>query len=122
MACALAFHDDGLVMRAGLLHQRITLQSVVETPDAYGDAVPVWTNYATSVPATVNPIRGNETNRSQEVQGMVSHKITIRYSSQVSGVTTRHRVLYDSRILDIRAVINVDERKKMIELECIERV
>jgi SPP1 family predicted phage head-tail adaptor len=93
-------------MRSGPLRHQIVIEEVTETRDSYGGVVETWSTFAT-VWASVGPIIGREYFASQQVQSEVTHKIRIRY---LSGVTTKMRVAFDSRVFNIESVLNVDER------------
>jgi len=107
-------------MRAGLLKHRIDLQSNSETVDALGGVVSGWSNYATSVPATVTPLRGVERDGSGQIETQTTYKITIRCLASVENVSPKYRVQYDGRTFDIKSVVDVQERHRMIELMCVE--
>jgi len=107
-------------MRAGLLKQKIDIESNATTVDSFGDVVDGWTAYASDVPATVTPLRGVEQDGQGQVNTKMTHKVTIRYSSSVSAVSPKHRIKYGSKYFDILSVINVREGKRMIEIECVE--
>lgn len=48
---------------------------------------------------------------------LTSHEVTLRY---LPGITTAHRVKFGSRILPIAGFRNVDERNRVLELDCTE--
>lgn len=111
-------------MRAGRLRHRVTIQARSGTANAYNEPADSWSDVAT-VPAGIEPISGREFFASQQVQGTVSHRITLRY---FAGVTIKHRVRWldpatgVARIFDINAVIDRDERHRSLELMCTEHV
>ena len=106
-------------MRAGLLNKRIDIETNTDSPDSFGYMAASWAALASSLPATITPLRGDERVRGAETGGEVSHKVTIRY---LAGVTPKHRIKFGSRYFDIQSVINVQERNRMIELMCVERL
>ena len=101
----------------GRLNRRVTIQSVTETPDSFGEPAETWSDVAT-VWAAIEPILGEEFFQSGYWSGEVSHRITIRH---LSGITTKHRVKYGSRVFDIKAVRNIDEANIQLELMCVEK-
>lgn len=105
-------------MRAGRLRQRVTLVSVADVRAADGTVSQSETDLDT-VWAEIAPIRGQEFFAAQTVQSNVSVKITIRY---YTGLSTKHRIRFGTRMYDIRDVINWQERNVFIELMCTERV
>ena len=107
-------------MRAGRLRHIITIQAKTSVVDTGGGDVPTWAAITNGErPADVRPVSGTERNDASQLQHVVSHKITTRY---VSGVTTKHRVLFGSRIFDIIDVINWGERSRDLSLMCLERM
>lgn len=107
------------MIRAGELRHRVTIQQNNSTSrDAVGAEVPNWQDVAT-VWAAVEPLRGREYLESQQVNAEVDTRIRIRH---YPGITPDMRVIWGSRIYEIEAVINVDERDREIHLMCRERV
>lgn len=104
-------------MRAGALDQRVTIQQVTETQDAAGGLVKAWSTFAT-VWARVEAIRGNEYFDAQVVQADLSHKLTIRY---LSNVVPKMRISYGSRTLEIVSVLDDTNRRAWLTLMCVER-
>lgn len=101
----------------GGLRKRITIQQPSATQNTRGEEIPSWTTYAT-VWAQIEPLNGRELLAAQQVQSQVNTKITIRYQS---GVTPDMRIQYGSRYFDIQSIMNIEERNRMIEMQCIER-
>lgn len=105
-------------MNAGKLRHRVTIQELVRTDDGYGGITETWQDVAT-VWAAVEPLRGNERYRAQQVQAELTHKVAMRYRV---GVKPQMRLLYAGRVLEIEAVIDVEERHRWLELLCSEVV
>lgn len=106
-------------MRAGLLRHRINIEANTPTRDSFGASTASWAAIHTSLPATISPVRGKEGERGGAIASEVTHKITIRYAS---GISPDDRVVFGSRYFDIKSVIDVYERNRMIEMEVIERL
>jgi len=102
----------------GQLRHRVTLQQAVEQDDGYGGRTVTWQDVAT-VWAAVEPLRGDERYRAQQVRAQLSHRVTIRYRP---GVRPGMRVVYGGRLLAITAVIDPEERHERLELLCEEEV
>ena len=102
----------------GELNKRVAIQSRDDPPakNAAGEPIESWSTDDT-VWAKIQTATGKELYVGQQVKAELSHKITIRY---YSGLTTAHRLLYDSRVFDINYVIDVDERHIWHELLCKE--
>lgn len=60
------------------LNKRITLQEILETPNASGGMTQTYTNWK-SVFAKVKPIKGNEYLLDKQIGEKPTHKITIRF-------------------------------------------
>ena len=101
-------------MRAGQLRHRVTIQSPTE--DIHGGPT-TWADTET-VYARIAPIGGREFFLAQQVQADVTHRIVMRYGPVV---TPKHRLMFDGRYFDIRAVLNREERNRELELICTER-
>ena len=108
-------------MRAGKLRHRITIQQyALGSPqrNASGELDGSWTAYLT-VSASVDPVSGREPWLAQAHLSEVSHKVHIRYRA---GITHDMRVLYGSRVFEIKAVLNFEERNRELLLLCTEGV
>jgi SPP1 family predicted phage head-tail adaptor len=103
-------------MNAGELRQKLTIQTLTRTPDGYGGYTKAWNDFATTW-AKIQPLRGDERYKAQQVMNTVSHKITLRY---LDGIKPQMRAISGSRIFNILAVINVEEKNELIELLCEE--
>ena len=95
-------------MRAGRLNQRVTIQQLAGSPpqDAGGAPTQDWADLVT-VFASVEPLRGREFIAAQGVNSEVTGQIRMRY---YPGVTSAMRAKMGTRIYEIIAVVNVDER------------
>lgn len=98
-------------------NRRISLQSATKTKSASGHPTNSWSNYAT-IWARIRTLSGNEKVRNDQVVGLLSMEVTIRYSSDVSCVKVSDRVVYGSDIFDIKDVRNVDEKNIEIRMLC----
>lgn len=103
-------------MRSRYLRQKIRIQSATETQDSFGAISTTWSTFA-DVYADIMPIRGNEFFIVHQEKSQATIKFTIRY---LSGLTTKHRILYDSRVFDIESIINIKERNREMILMCRE--
>lgn len=105
-------------MRSGLLRHKVLLQSMTDGKDTDGAPSETPTALA-SVWAAIRPVNANEVFRAAHFEGDVTHIITIRYRSDV---TPKTRILYGTRVFDIRSVLNVEERNRELELTATEIV
>lgn len=104
-------------MRAGLLDQRVTLQSRSEAADAMGQATITWVDIAT-VWAQVQALRGREFFAAAQVQAEHTLKVRIRYRADVNETC---RLVWQGNHHDITGVIPVG-RKEMLEIMCVQGV
>ncbi len=67
----------------------------------------------------VEPLTGGERLRAMQIEDRLSHRIVIRHRP---GITPAMRVRFGSRVFNIRAAINREERNRFLELLCEEGV
>jgi len=103
-------------MQAGKLRHRLILQRDDGTADASGEVVPSWTTVAT-LWASIEPIAGREVFEASQAQSRATLRVRIRY---YSGLTSKHRFLWGTRILNIDRVINLLGRDAEMEILCYE--
>ncbi len=108
-------HDNNLT---STLSRRVVIQSPVRTRTVTGGFTKAWNDFA-SVYADVEPVSARERLIAFKMQGEITHKITIRF---LSGVKSRMRVVYNSRIFNIRGVVNPSEKNERLVLLCEEGV
>ena len=89
----------GCIMRSGRLDRRVTIQTLTETLDKYGDPVQSWVDQVT-VWASVQPLRGDEPFENQQTLSKATTKFRIRYNSDIT-ITVKHRLVLDSVNYDI---------------------
>lgn len=87
-------------MLIGVKNRRITFEESVQRTDEVGDTVNEWVLYDSSW-ASIEPLRGEERYEAQRVQGSISHKIRVRYSTRLAAMTGKHRAVYAGRIFDL---------------------
>jgi len=98
-------------------NRRVSLQSYTESKSVSGQVTKSWTTYAT-IWAKIRTMSGTEKVRNDQPVGLLSMEVTIRYSSDVSGVSVKDRILYGSDTFDIKNVRNVDEQRIEIRMLC----
>lgn len=103
-------------MIIGRLRKRVQLQHLAKNQDGYGEMIPSYSTYAT-VWASIEPLQGRELEHAQQISAETSHRVKIRYNSNV---VSEHRVIYGDRTFEIESVINPDERNEMLILMCKE--
>ncbi|MBI3440666.1 MAG: phage head closure protein [Proteobacteria bacterium] len=97
------------------MKRRITLQEQVRTPDGGGGFTVTWQNIATvpEVYAAIVPLSGAEQLRHHQLEASVTHRITLRYRSDV---TTAMRIVHDTTVYHITAVIDQDGLGTSLEI------
>lgn len=109
-------------MQAGLLCKRLVLQQRSTAQDGtYGQQVIAWTTIAT-VWGQVESLSGAQLNKAQSIYNNVTHRVTVRYQTLLADIKQvgSYRILLGSRIFDVGASLNVDERNRTVELLCEE--
>jgi SPP1 family predicted phage head-tail adaptor len=103
-------------LKAGHLIHRIIIEQPVETPDGIGGSSVVWTQVA-EIRAKVKPVSGSERLWAKRKEADITHKIYTRYANWL---TPDMRVNFNGRIMEIDAVINMEERNRWIEITAFE--
>ncbi|MBC7193869.1 phage head closure protein [Marinobacter sp.] len=104
-------------MRAGELRHRILIQRLASGQDEYGQPLNAWQDVAT-VWAKIEDLSGREYFQAQQVPtAQVSTRITIRWRPDIEPTM---RVVHGARVLDIKAVLDPDGRRREIQLMCLE--
>ncbi len=109
------------MMRAGRLRTRVEVQRIADHErDKHGGIKPSWTTIALRW-ASVVPLNGREYWSAQQVQSDVTHGVEMRF---FEGLTSKHRLrlLHSQRVLNIKSVIDVEERHREMQLMCVEVV
>lgn len=109
-------------MNIGALDKLVTLQSPGSVPDNEGGYTEAWTNLSPgTVWAAIQPATARDLERrvASTVQASASHLVTIRFHS---GVTTKTRILFGTRIFNVTGITNPDEKNEALILACEEVV
>lgn len=107
-------------MRAGTLRHRVTVQTQFRASDSQGGSTFIWSAIADNVFASIQPDEdGTEPTQGQKVASQIGHKVRIRYRS---GITPAQRLVFSGRVLWIKSVQSVDERRRELVLRCIEKL
>ena len=104
---------------AARLRDKVIIQAYTDTIDAAGGPTITWATFITRY-ASIVPLNGNEYFTAQQLNVDISVRIRLRYDTLAATITSKHRVLWGSRIYDILTVINRQERNKEIILMCQE--
>lgn len=100
-----------------LLRHRLTIEAPQRVADGAGGFVETWQAVA-DVWASIRPRGGGENLAGDRPSGHVTHEIWVRRRDIV---TPRVRFRQGTRIFEIRAVLDVDERRRRFRCLCKER-
>ncbi|MFB5622537.1 MAG: phage head closure protein [Nitrosarchaeum sp.] len=102
----------------------ITIQSQVVTQNKYGENEISWVDDSECF-AEIKPIKGDEYYNARQIQSVVTHKITMRYTTLSDGTRIKQsnsRIKFGDRIFNIEGVINLMERNIDLELMVVEEL
>lgn len=102
------------------LPHTIAIQAPTLTQGASGGTVKTWSNVASNVAASVHPMGARPAPSGQNRDGnAITHKV---FLAPVSGlrITDKHRVLFNSRVMQVTSGRNAAEYDELIILECAE--
>lgn len=106
------------VVSIGDLRERLALEAPLDTPDGGGGVTRGWALLA-EVWGAIRPSTGSERAEADGVCGYVSHEIWIRHRTDV---TPDMRLRLATRVFEIRAVMDVNERRRHLRCLVEERV
>lgn len=107
------------MIAAGRLNQRITIEQPASEHDAAGQPIRTWSTLVEDVPAAVESVAGNETIRGRQVSAEATTLFTTRYRADV---TTRMRVSYEGRTLNIVRAADPYGDRRELRIECREEL
>ena len=102
--------------RIGALRHRIVLEAPIRSADGGGGATVVWAPVA-ELWAAIAPTTGSESVLAESVTGRVSHEIVVRHRADIEPAM---RFRLGQRRFEIAAVLDVDERRRMLRCLCRE--
>lgn len=105
-------------LTAGKLRHTITIEREQSTSDGAGGSYLTWTTVATPR-AFIKPMSGGERLQAMRLEATVTHRIFIRYRDDL---LTSDRINFNGRLMQIRALINLEERNRWIEIYADEGV
>jgi SPP1 family predicted phage head-tail adaptor len=100
------------------LRHRVTIQVNTPVSDGQGGFTESWADGAT-VYASIEPLKGYERFQGMQMQTPVTHKIVMRYRSDV---TTASRIKFGTRVFCVQEVLNPAERNRYLQIKAVERV
>lgn len=108
---------NSYLVRAGNLRKRLTFQTKDAAQDALGEPVNTWTTIFTCW-GEIIPLTGRELIAAASIQSEVSHTVMVRYRTELATPKSvaAMRILYKTRIFNIMAPMNEDERDRVVSL------
>lgn len=106
-------------LSAGKLRHLVDLQNRQDVDDDLGGVVTTWATFSASQRGMLKPLTGTEIQRAGRLEANITHKLYMRYRTDL---TAAHSVLYEGRRMQVRAVIDIEERKRWIEVSLEEGV
>ncbi len=110
---------QGVRVRAGRIRQSINIERLTVTGRDDGGTDETW---MTLTPdgwwASVEPVSGDEFFlQGEQTEGRVTHKVTLRH---LDGLTVKDRIIHKGRVLNIAAVLDIEERGAKTIVMCRE--
>lgn len=104
-------------MQAGNLSKTIVLQRRDVTRDTHGAQVQTWSDMA-QLRAAILPLTGREVLAAQAFSAQLTHQIIVRYSRRFADPleVPKLRILCGTRVFNIQAAINDEERNRQVTL------
>lgn len=108
------------MIRSGQLRNEVIIQRATLTVDAYGASVSAWAEQARAW-AGISYTSGREVYADLAKGEEQPVTVLMRWQPSLSDVTVGDRVLVvaDGTVLDIKGVMNVSERDRVIRLVCV---
>lgn len=104
------------MIRSGELRDKVGLLAQTNVNDPQWGPTPQWVEVAT-IWAGVTPLAASEKFQQDGVQSVVSHRVVIRWRTDL---TSKHRLRYRGRTLDIVGVHDPDGRRRELVVEAKE--
>jgi len=103
------------IAKAGLMRHRVGIQTASTSRDAAGQVTQSWST-STTVWARIEAVSGDERNQAAQVEGRLTHRVTIRYRD----ISPASRLLFGSRVLNILAVRHEENVTGTTIIDCRE--
>lgn len=109
--------SSSTVIRSGTLrHRAVFLRDEgVRLPG--GSVTKDWQPIGNEFQCSITPLSGNEAFRAMQAQSRITHTIVLRYRE---GISTHWKIRWGTREFIIERVIDVEERRKKLEISAVE--
>lgn len=104
-------------MRIGDLKKVIDIQAPTRISDGAFGFTETFTTLLSNVYAAIWPVSANETIEGQKNSLFITHKIRIRY---LTNIRSGYRIKYNQRYFNIESIVNVGENNRFLDLLCKE--
>ncbi len=108
-------------MKAGSRRHKITLQTKSSALDAYGQPSLTYTKL-TDAWGDLRSLNGSEILTAQQQGAEITHKVMLNWTPNVATFGPDDRVVYGNRVFDVLSVLDVEGRRRTIELMLKERL
>ncbi len=103
------------------MRERISVMLATETKTASGGATDTITTVCDRWSARVEPLAGRERYDTDQTLAQTTYRVTMRRRD----ITQKHYVIWHhvggDRTLDITSALNLDEKRRFLTFDCIER-
>jgi len=103
-------------MRAGTLREKIRTEQRTSVSDGGGGSIDAWQTVNSGIFAGILAKSGSEKLLEQRLKGIVVHEITVRYSSNTTGINTDMRIVNErsGEVYNISAVLPDTRRRFLV--------
>ena len=105
-----------VVIRSGQLRNYATIEQLKGTVSSSGEPLNDW-SHVWSGRIAIYPVRSIERENLGKVEAKATHRIAMRWRA---GIKPSMRIRFDGRAFDIISIVNVEERNRRLELQCME--
>jgi len=103
-------------LTSGKLRHNIVFEQKNQVSDG-GGGYDYTTEQVATVRAYIKPVSTNERIFAAQVQSDISHKIYIRYRTDLNAAM---RINYNGRLFQVKGLMNIEEQNKWLEIIAIE--
>jgi SPP1 family predicted phage head-tail adaptor len=104
-------------IQSGQLRHQVQLVQPGTAKDSFGGTTPGGGAVLGTVWASIEALTGRDALAAQAFTSIGTHQIRIRW---MAGVLAKQQVVFGTRKFQIEAVLNPDERTKVLKLLCVE--
>lgn len=94
----------------------IEVDAPTSTQDDTGAEIPGWATMSRRVPASIEPLKGNELLRANAIAGEMDTRIGIDWTPALNAMTSEWRLRYQNVIYNIVSIAHIELRQREIEI------